>query len=282
MNRTACGFGSTRNGPIISDHGAQTALEGYFVKAEGSFPRNVELTSVSLHWSALQPGSVVKAVLLLDGSTNYRQFRDALRWWDAPALNILYADVDGNIAYQCVGRIPIRAQGSGEAPVPGWTRRSGVAGVHPLRRAAVVVQPPERVYRLRQQPAAGPTYRHLLGKELDYGYRARRIVEMIESHKGPMGVQDIQAMQADDLNRTALEVCAALKALDLSPRPSSSGSRRRRERGSPNGKFVIARNRKRKSSLSCARHGIPWRRGTGECPGRADLPPCTLSSGCSS
>jgi len=126
-------------------------------------------------------------------------------------LNILYADVDGNIAYQCVGRIPIRAQGLGEAPVPGWTRGSGWLGYIPYDELPWTFNPPKGYIVTANNPPAGPTYRHLLGKELDYGYRARRIVEMIESHKGPIGVQDIEAMQADDLNSTAL------KALDLSP-----------------------------------------------------------------
>jgi penicillin amidase len=66
-------------------------------------------------------------------------------------------------------------------------------------------------------PPAASAYSHLLGTELDYGYRARRIVEMIESSKGPLGVEEIEAMQADDSNYTAREICLALKDLDLHP-----------------------------------------------------------------
>ena len=207
----------TGHGPVISDHGAQNSLEGFSVTAEGNFPGNVELTSVSIRWTALQPGSVMKAVLLLDTASNYRQFRGALRSWDAPALNIVYADVDGNIAYQCVGRIPIRAKGSGEAPVPGWSGGSEWTGYIPYDELPRSLNPAKGYIVTANNPPAGKAYPYLLGKELDYGYRARRIVEMIESHTAPIGMKDFQDMQADVLNSTAREVCAALKGLDLGP-----------------------------------------------------------------
>ena len=38
-----------------------------------------------------------------------------------PAMNLIYADVDGNIGYQMVGRVPIRARGEGLVPSPGWS-----------------------------------------------------------------------------------------------------------------------------------------------------------------
>jgi len=207
----------TRHGPIISDHGAQTSLEGFLAGPGGVFPANVELTSVSMRWTALQPSSVIKAELLLDRAETYPQFREALRQWRSPSLNFVYADVDGNIAYQCVGQIPIREKGSGEAPVPGWTSGFEWTGYIPFDELPRALNPAKGYLVNANNPPAGGAYRHLLGKEMDYGYRARRIVQMIESFSGPMGLQDFQAMQADEMNLTALEVCSALKGLDLGP-----------------------------------------------------------------
>ena len=36
-------------------------------------------------------------------------------------MNMLYADVDGNIGYQMVGRVPVRDRGEGLVPSPGWS-----------------------------------------------------------------------------------------------------------------------------------------------------------------
>ena len=43
--------------------------------------------------------------------------------WDIAAQNIVYADIEGNIAYHSTGEIPVRADGDGRYPVPGWTPR---------------------------------------------------------------------------------------------------------------------------------------------------------------
>ena len=45
---------------------------------------------------------------------------DALRGFDVPSQNVLYADVEGNIGYQAPGRIPIRRGGDGRWPAYGW------------------------------------------------------------------------------------------------------------------------------------------------------------------
>ncbi len=39
----------------------------------------------------------------------YAEWRSALSLFVAPSSNFIYADVDGHIAYQCTGRIPLRA-----------------------------------------------------------------------------------------------------------------------------------------------------------------------------
>ena len=36
-------------------------------------------------------------------------------------MNLVYADADGNIGYQMVGRVPMRARGEGLVPSPGWS-----------------------------------------------------------------------------------------------------------------------------------------------------------------
>jgi penicillin amidase len=208
---------ATRHGPLISDHGEQAALNGFMSPPDAAFPEGVELTAVSLQWAALQPSNVVRAELLLDQAESYAQFREALRSWYAPSLNFIYADVDGNIAYQCAGRIPVRAKGLGEAPMPGWTSQFEWRGFIPFDELPRSLNPSKGYIVTANNPPEGKSYPHFLGTGLDYGYRARRIVEMIEAHTTPFRVTDVQQMQADTLNYTAREICAALKGLDLRP-----------------------------------------------------------------
>jgi penicillin G amidase len=51
-------------------------------------------------WTALEPTSTFVSVLQLNQAENFEQFREALRLWDVPSQNFVYADVEGNIGYQ--------------------------------------------------------------------------------------------------------------------------------------------------------------------------------------
>jgi penicillin G amidase len=57
----------------------------------------------------------------INRAQNWNEFRLALRDFGAPQMNIVYADVTGTIAFIAPGRIPIRKNGEGMVPHPGWT-----------------------------------------------------------------------------------------------------------------------------------------------------------------
>ena len=61
------------------------------------------------------------AVLDINRASSWDEFRAAASQWGTPALNMLYADVEGNIGYQMVGQIPVRDGGEGLVPSPGWS-----------------------------------------------------------------------------------------------------------------------------------------------------------------
>jgi penicillin amidase len=75
--------------------------------------------AVSLRWTALDPSTILRAALHVDRAQDFEAFRAALRDWDVPSQNFVYADVDGNIGYQMPGRVPVRNNGDGSFPVEG-------------------------------------------------------------------------------------------------------------------------------------------------------------------
>jgi penicillin amidase len=101
----------------------------------------------------------------------------------APAQNFIYADVNGNIGYQCPGLIPIRVEGhTGQFPVPGNGSYDWVGWIP--RDELPYVKNPEKGYIVtannKLQPA---TYPYLILNDHDYEphYRALRIIEMLEA-----------------------------------------------------------------------------------------------------
>ncbi len=206
----------TRHGPIVSDHGALTPLVSYHLAAEEAFPDGLDIVVLSLKWTALMPGELLRCVLLLNKARNFEEFRDALRYFDVPAQNMVYADVDGNIGYQTPGTMPIRKKGDGRVPVPGWIDDYEWLGFVPFEELPFVYNPEKGYIVTANNPVASSAYAHSLGTDFAYGYRSRRIVEMIENDKDGISLEDVQAMQGDTFDQAAMEIVPYLAALDLS------------------------------------------------------------------
>ncbi len=189
----------TRHGPILNDVLNELA---------GREP-------LALQWAALKPGQLFKAVLLINRAQNWAQFREALRYWDTPAQNFVYADVDGNIGYQLPGNIPVRRNGDGRAPVPGWTSEHEWVGSIPFDELPSVFNPPEGyIVTANNAIVDARRYPYLIARDWDYGYRAKRIEQMILA-KDKLSVEDMRAMHFDAYSLFADEVLAALQGMTL-------------------------------------------------------------------
>jgi penicillin amidase len=214
----------TRHGPVITDEGAFQEYRGFAINPRGPFPANIELKALSLRWNALGKTDTMSSVIRLDKARNFQEFRDALKLWDIPSQNFVYADVDGNIGYQTPGLIPVRKHGDGTLPAPGWTDDYEWTGYIPFAQLPWTYNPPRGYIVTANNPVTSPRYRHFLSADFDMGYRARRITDMIEKAPGKIGIKDMQAMQADSLNISALEILPYLKTLSFTE-PADSQAR---------------------------------------------------------
>ena len=175
----------TRHGPIINDV-AGGAEDDW---ALGWQP-------LALSWTALQPGTLIRSIPLLNRAGNWEEFREALSYWDVPSQNFVYADVEGNIGYQSPGCIPIRASGDGSSPVPGWTGKYEWVDYIPFDELPRAFNPPEGYIVTANNAVVGPDYPYFLTHDWAPGYRARRVVELIEADAS-ISLADVQAIQGD-------------------------------------------------------------------------------------
>lgn len=193
----------TIHGPIMNDVAGGTEDEWAF----GWQP-------LAFSWTALQPGTVLKAVLGIDRAQNWDEFHTALGFWDVPSQNFVYADIDGNIGYQAPGRIPIRAKGDGTMPVPGWDGEYDWTGYIPYELLPRAFNPAEGFIVTANNRVVGPDYPYLLTKDWNPGYRARRITELIENDPS-ISIQDVQAFQGDNVPVYAQDILPYF--LELAP-----------------------------------------------------------------
>jgi penicillin G amidase len=163
----------TRHGPILSD--VAPNLKEFNSTQYSNLPQNYV---VALRWTALEPSRLAYAIAQLNRAQNWQEFRTAASNFDVPAQNLVYADIDGNIGYQMPGKYPIRAQGDGRYPVPGWTDKYEWQGYIDFEDLPQSFNPPQG-YIATANNSVSSEYPYVITKDWVYGYRAKRIVEMI-------------------------------------------------------------------------------------------------------
>ncbi len=172
----------SRHGPIIND-----VVEGLE-------------QPVALKWlAASRPSTLVNAIYPLNKARNWEEFTAALRWWDAPMQNFVYADVDGNIGYYGAGTVPIRANGQGLVPVPGWTDEYEWVDTIPFEELPQAFNPPGSLVVTANNKPVSDDYPYYLGHDWAAPNRARRILAHL-ADRDQLTLEDMAAAQADDVS----------------------------------------------------------------------------------
>ncbi len=188
----------TRHGPIID------SLAGALCGGD----------SLSLRWTAFEPEMMFGALRAMNRARTRLEFRDALRQWTSPAVNVVYADTGGEIAYHLAGRVPIRAAGDGRLPTPGWTGAYEWLGYIPFDALPQRLNPPEGYLVTANNRIIADDYPYFISNEYATGSRAQRITELIIA-RDRLDVTDMQTMQFDQVSPWARIVAGALA--DLPP-----------------------------------------------------------------
>jgi penicillin amidase len=196
---------STRHGPIVSDRSYPVNLNPEEDQVSFADEARIELPdnfSVSLSWPALIPGNTFIGIRDFNYAKNWEEFRDASRLFDVPAQNLLYADVDGNIAYQSPGKLPIRAEGLvGDLPIPGWLSENDWQGFVPFEELPYTINPSSGYIITANQSVhpeqPWPNY-------YARGYRAEAIERVINQYiSEKISVDDMEAMQINNFDYSA-------------------------------------------------------------------------------
>ncbi|MEH2246777.1 penicillin acylase family protein [Nostoc sp.] len=199
----------TRHGPILSD--VSPNLKEFKPSQSLELPQNY---AVALRWTALAPSKLGYAIPQINRAQNWQEFRAAASNYDVPAQNLVYADLDGNIGYQMPGKFPIRAKGNGRYPVPGWTDEYEWQGYIDFEQLPKSFNPSQG-YIATANNLAMRKYPYLITADWVYGYRAKRIVEMISQQTQPISLKDVQQIQGDDRNLNAQTLVPLLQSITV-------------------------------------------------------------------
>ncbi|HVO42377.1 MAG TPA: penicillin acylase family protein, partial [Aggregatilineales bacterium] len=186
---------------------------------------------LALHWtSTAERESLFSAIDGIDRATDWASFRQALKSWESPSQNFVYADKDGNIGYQMPGRIPIRAPNhSGLVPVDGSTTRNDWKGYVPFDDLPSVENPPRGFIASANNAVVPPAYygwlatqlgdqygkdaNYIFSQEWEFGYRAGRITDLITG-QDKHTIDTVKAIQSDVVNYAARDILPFALKLD--------------------------------------------------------------------
>lgn len=191
---------ATRHGPILETDEAHH--RGY-----------------ALAWTGLRPDDRTGlALLAMNRAKNADQFREALRDFESPVQNAVFADDTGNIGYIMAGRIPIRAQvkDQSQGPVPGDRHDYDWVGVIPFDQLPQGMNAPSGYFATANNRTMAPDYPYFIAGKFDFDYRIHRIRQMIAATPHH-NLDSMAAMQLDTFSPAAQELLPLMLAVQSDP-----------------------------------------------------------------
>jgi penicillin amidase len=173
---------STRHGPVVSDMlPTRTFDPGYVVALSATFLDDGDLSA--------------QAIWDIDRADDWPGFRNALKNFVGPPQNIVYADTGGTIGFIAAGRIPMRKNGDGWLPMPGWNGEYDWQGYVPFDELPQATNPISGHFVSANNKIVPGSYPHFISRDWDLPFRAERIEEMLTAtpSQSPHASAEIQA-----------------------------------------------------------------------------------------
>ncbi len=194
---------STEHGPVISDLRPELAGmtgERYVVALAATYMQPNDLTARSL--------------FDLNRANGWRAFSEALRYFQGPQQNFVYADVAGNIGFIAPGLVPLRRGGRGLVPGPGWTGATDWQGFVAFERLPRAFNPESGRIVNANNRIVSEGYPHFITHDWESRYRAERILELLDS-RNAHSLDSTAHTQRDILSSMARDLLPLM--LDLEP-----------------------------------------------------------------
>ncbi|MEG1770408.1 MAG: penicillin acylase family protein [Comamonas sp.] len=193
---------ATRHGPVLSDvqasHGQLLDLSKYVL---------------ALRWAALDADNhTVLAGLQANQAQNVAELQQAFRHYHSPMQSIVMADVDGAIAFQAAGKVPVRHADNdlrGVAPAPGWEARYDWQGWLDHDQTPQDSGAQQGWIATANQRITAPGYAHFLTQDWHLPYRYDRIAQLLEARP----LHDLDSLAAIQNDVTSLATQRLLPAL---------------------------------------------------------------------
>lgn len=184
----------------IQVKGAQPVIHTVRVTRHGPVLSDVEPRAgnrvMSMRWTAYEPSTEVTALMAMNRARSADEFVTALRGFNNPHQNVVFADADGRFGYWMGGRVPVRRSGDGLLPYEGWTDAGDWVRFLDFDEHPHVINPAEGFVVTANNRQVGDAYPFHISNGWAEPYRAVRIRQMVEAGRG-LTAADVAREQMD-------------------------------------------------------------------------------------
>ncbi len=138
---------------------------------------------LAFQWVAHAPAHTFEALIAMGQAATAAEFLQAMRGFENPHQNVVFADTAGSWGYWMGGRVPIRASGlPPHLPVPGWTGEHDWLGWLPFEDKPHVLSPARGYIATANNAQSRTEEARQVTDGRWYGpFRAYRISELLEA-----------------------------------------------------------------------------------------------------
>ena len=176
---------------------------------------NEKNENLAFSWTGnLKRNSFVKALLKTYTSNNIYDFKNATQMFDGVYLNLLFADVEGNIGYVGTGLHKIKNRNDNDYfPSDGTNSENDWLGFVPKNESIFVINPKKGyiVTANNKQSTDNIKYNYVrTGKPTSRSTRINNLIKSYISYNKKIGVEDVKKMQLDMVDEYAAIICPRL------------------------------------------------------------------------
>jgi penicillin amidase len=153
-----------------------------------------------------------EALLRINKATNWNEFLEALKLYQTPTQNIVFADIKGDIGFISPGLVPVRKKGDGTMPADGASGAFDWKGVIPFEAWPKLYNPAAGYVFNANNALVGSNSKSFYGTDWEEPYRAMRLQQMFDSTDAQT-LDSSAAMQADHVSLVARQLLPYLLRL---------------------------------------------------------------------
>jgi penicillin amidase len=193
----------THHGPVVYDN-ADMAKKGRVNVPVGN----------ALRWIAHDESDEFKTFYLLNRASNYADYREALKYYTAPAQNFIFASADNDIAITPNGKLPLKYKDQGKFIMDGSDPANDWHGWIPFEQNPTVKNPPRGFVSSANQSSTDQTYPYYINWKFEGYERGKRINDRLGAMQKAT-VDSMRILQTDDYSIRAQDILPTmLKYID--------------------------------------------------------------------